>query len=240
LAPETVAIITCEHASNAVPEDCAHLFAGAQKLLNTHRAFDPGAGDLARALAQALGAPLFLGRYTRLLVDLNRSETGKGLFSRFTAGLDESQRRALVDKYHRPYRAEVEQVVKQAVARGASVIHVSCHSFTPVLRGKVRKVDVGLLYDPKREGEKALCGMLRSRILRRARGLRVRMNLPYRGWTDGLTTWLRRIFPRAYLGVELEINQALYRPGRAWEEMKKSLAGSLCETLDGFSPSARV
>jgi hypothetical protein len=40
--------------------------------------------------------------------------------------------------------------------------------------------------------------------------LRVKKNYPYRGWTDGLTTTLREQFPaKRYVGLELEVNQAL-------------------------------
>ena len=41
------------------------------------------------------------------------------------------------------------------MARGRRVIHISSHSFTPELDGKVRSADVGLLYHPGRHGEAA-------------------------------------------------------------------------------------
>ena len=33
------------------------------------------------------------------------------------------------------------------------MIHLSSHSFTPELDGKVRKADIGLIYDPARQRE---------------------------------------------------------------------------------------
>ena len=38
------------------------------------------------------------------------------------------------------------------MSRGRRVIHISSHSFTPELNGKVRRADVGLLYDPGSPG----------------------------------------------------------------------------------------
>ena len=60
-------------------------------------------------------------------------------------------------RYYRPYRVRVERLVRQAVARRRRVIHISSHSFTGELDGKVRHADVGLLYHPARRGEGELC-----------------------------------------------------------------------------------
>jgi predicted N-formylglutamate amidohydrolase len=53
-------IITCEHASNRLPEKWAHLFEGAQDVLETHRGWDPGAIQIARVDSDRLGAKLFV------------------------------------------------------------------------------------------------------------------------------------------------------------------------------------
>jgi predicted N-formylglutamate amidohydrolase len=82
------------------------------------------------------------------------------------------------------------------------------HSFTPELRGEVRNADIGFLYDPSRPGERSL-GRAWKRSLKILRSdLRVRMNYPYLGTTDGLTTSLRKLFsPDEYIGFEIEVNQ---------------------------------
>ncbi len=95
------------------------------------------------------------------------------------------------------------------------MIHISSHSFTPELNGKVRRADVGLLYDPGRRGEAELCARWKA-VARgnRAPELRVRRNYPYAGKGDGLTSHLRRRFPRgAYVGIELEVNQSIVFAG---------------------------
>jgi hypothetical protein len=79
-----------------------------------------------------------------------------------------------------------------------------------------RNADLGLLYDPARAGERALAQSLRRSLREVAPELRVRMNYPYRGTSDGIQTQLRRRFPaRAYVGLEIEVNQKHLVPGAA-------------------------
>ncbi len=210
-------MISCEHASPALPKRWARLFAGAKADLASHLGFDSGARAVARRLAAALEAPLFAGRYSRLLIDLNRSPANPRRFSRYTRHLPAAARAAIERGYYRPYRQTVEQAVAAGLARGAGVLHLSVHSFTPIFAGRVRRVDLGLLYDPGRRGEKALCRRLQHDLQVAMPGLRVRCNQPYRGTADGITRYLRRLYPEGgYLGIELEFNQAvLAAPGGA-------------------------
>jgi hypothetical protein len=59
--------------------------------------------------------------------------------------------------------------------------------------------------------------------------LRVRRNYPYAGKADGLTAYLRRLFPgAAYLGVELEVNQQCVRAPRGdWLALRRLLVDTL-------------
>jgi predicted N-formylglutamate amidohydrolase len=119
--------------------------------------------------------------------------------------------------------------VRQSVSRGRRVIHISSHSFTPKLSGKVRRADVGLLYDPVRQGEVELCARWKASLAVLAPALRVRRNYPYAGKGDGLTRHLRSRFPdHAYVGIELEINQAIvFAAGRHFKALRRVLVDSL-------------
>jgi predicted N-formylglutamate amidohydrolase len=203
-----VLFFTCEHASNRIPPPFARWFRGAKHLLSTHRGWDIGARDVAESLARTLRAPLYCGESSRLLVDLNRSLGHPKLFSRYSAGLSEETRAAIVARWWRPHRTRVERHIERLVNRGARVLHVAVHSFTPVLAGEVRNADIGLLYDPSRAVERTLCAEWQRGIA--ASGLRVRRNYPYAGKSDGFCTYLRgRFEPAAYAGIELELNQKL-------------------------------
>ena len=64
-------MLLCEHASAHLPERYAGLGLPAADRLR-HIAWDIGALELARGLADALDAPLAHATYSRLLLDLNR------------------------------------------------------------------------------------------------------------------------------------------------------------------------
>lgn len=220
-------LVSCEHAGRRVPRAWAALFAGAEGVLRSHRGWDPGALPLARRLAGSLEAPLLAATVTRLVVDANRSLHHPRLFSEFTRPLPQTERREILRSCYWPHRREVEQTIEAWIQAGARVLHLAVHSFDPTLAPEREACDVGLLYDPRRRGERALCHRWRA-ALRNEHGLRVRRNYPYRGSADGLTTHLRRRFPaRAYLGIEIEANQARLTGAVGVRRMGRALAATV-------------
>ena len=213
--PRPAVVLSCEHASNAVPARYKRLGLGSAAL-ESHIAYDIGALDVARFYARSLGCDLFEGRWSRLVVDLNRSVEHRALMAESSFGIEVPANEALSDaeklhrvrEYHEPYRRSVKDALARAVDRGGRCVHLSVHSFTPAVNGSVRNADVGLLYDPSRRNERSFA-RLWARALSTS-GLRVRLNYPYRGTADGFTRDLRTMFPASrYTGLELELNQAL-------------------------------
>ena len=238
-------IISCEHASNRVPAGLSSLFGGKEKVLASHQAYDQGAAKLARRLAKQLHGSAHLGSISRLLIDLNRSQTNrKSLFSVYTRKLPASDRELLLRKYYRPYREKVEGAVAVAIKKSKPVLHISVHSFAPVKGGRLRKADVGLLYDPARRNEKHISGFLVKLLQEKAGTLRVRRNYPYLGKTDGFTSFLRKEYSaKFYAGIEIEINQALLAPGSSvkYRQMVEILTEGIRQILrhDDFSGIAK-
>ena len=74
-----------------------------------------------------------------------------------------------------------------------------------------RDADIGFLYDPARRYERKFCREWRKKLVANKDLWRVRMNYPYRGTADGLTTYLRKKMKGTYLGIEVEINQKLFK-----------------------------
>lgn len=227
-------LFSCEHASQRIPRDYAAVARRAGRWLKTHRGYDPGTSALARFLAKQFDAPLEVGRWSRLLVELNRSLDHAQLWSEFSEVLDEGSKAAIIDSYYLPYRNAVEQHVHRIVDSGAQAVHISVHSFTPVLRGVRRTADVGLLYDPARQTESDFCARWRRVIRSLEPAVVVKMNYPYAGKADGLTTFLRgRFGPEEYLGIELELNQKYVARSRRWSALMSSVAESLKKAIDG-------
>ena len=227
-------LLSCEHASNHVPSAYRELLGERHRLLNTHAGYDIGALELAQLLAARLQAPLFAGGITRLLVDLNRSAPNRR--SPATPGLGPHQRdiaRELLARYHQPYRQQVTDCLASLLKAGP-VLHLSVHSFTPVLRGETRRADLGFLYDPGRPAEKTFCTRWRDALAgQTVLELRLRSNYPYRGVSDGLVSALRQHYPASdYLGIELEVNQSWPLGNQQrWQQLQKLLAASLGKAL---------
>ncbi|NTV11849.1 MAG: N-formylglutamate amidohydrolase [Zoogloea sp.] len=226
-------VLTCEHGGNRIPLRYAGYFAGWRTVLDSHRGYDAGAATMARDLARQLGAPVFMSRNSRLLVDLNRSLGHPRLFSQAIRAAPAAVRNEILARYYLAFRRTVEADIARAVADGGQVIHVSSHSFTPELDGVVRSADIGLLYDPSRPAEAALCKRWVACLQFVAPGLKVRRNYPYAGRNDGFTAYLRRRFTAdVYVGIELEMNQSQLLAGRRhWRRVRGLVVRSLAMAL---------
>ena len=146
-------VLSVDHASNAIPGHLADLGLGAAALAS-HIAWDPGALDLARALADMLDAPLVHPGVSRLVIDVNREprapdaivERSDGVDVPGNAGLDAAARAARVTGYYRPFHDALERLVASRV----DAVLVSVHSFEPVLGGRERPWDIGVIHDRDR------------------------------------------------------------------------------------------
>jgi predicted N-formylglutamate amidohydrolase len=227
-------LLTCEHGGNAIPATHRHLFASAEAVLASHRGWDPGSLDVARTIARVCGAPLLEVRVSRLLVDANRSPGHPRVFSTYTRALAKDARDALLARYHAPHhRAAADEA--SSLARQGDMLHLSIHSFTPSLDGRVRNVDLGLLYDPARSCERRCADALSVALSRRLPGLRIRRNAPYRGVSDGLTKVLRRkLDTERYAGLELEISQRFLVDAPGMASLGRAVAAAVAETMTVF------
>ena len=209
-------VITCEHASNHVPTD-GLVLGVPEALLRSHAAWDPGAREVATSLARAFDCPLELGRYTRLLVDLNRSPDNLeqavpalcyGVAVPANEGLTSDERRTRLQTYHAPYRVAVNAHVERAVETFGRCLTVSVHSFTPHLDPDNRRFDIGLMVDSDRAWEVDLAHRLIETLARHGRSSA--LNRPYDGKADSILSGFRERWQSpVFLGIELEINQAL-------------------------------
>jgi predicted N-formylglutamate amidohydrolase len=202
-------IVSAEHASSAVPDELARLGLAGEDLVG-HHAWDPGAEAVARRIAGAFGAPLFLGRWSRLVADLNRPasqgdavpEVSYGLVVPGNRGLSPDARARRLERYHAPYWREVIGAIERA---GPPVLHLSIHSFTPEYEGRVRRVSIGVLIDPDRPLERSIGERIVERL---SESWVAGVNEPYDGRAPALTTSCRERFDGArYAGIEIEMNQ---------------------------------
>ncbi|MCM4157351.1 N-formylglutamate amidohydrolase [Gramella sp. AN32] len=224
-------VLTCEHASNRIPKRFEKLFTAHKTVLNTHRGFDLGAYDLFKFLKTYADFSQHQ-RVSRLLVETNRSIGHPVLFSEFSKLLTSQEKESILKRYYYPYLESVTQVIAELIEEGEDVLHLSIHSFTPVLNEEKRHGDIGLLYDPSRISEKNFAIKFRNEFYHNFPSYHVRFNYPYLGKADGFPTSLRKKFPKHYLGIELEVNQKFSKNNKMDVHLKKSIKEILLKILE--------
>src|SRR5262245_31622551 len=224
-------MITCEHGGNKVPAEYSQLFRKAARTLQSHRGWDLGALDLARRLGKTFEVPVLSVTWSRLLVESNRAASNWRIWSEFTDSLGAEEKARILERYWWPHRRTVDAEIRRRIAEGNLILQVPVHSFTPVMSGIERNADIGVLYVSRRPAERAFCRQWQAILEEMHPDVRVRRNYPYLGTTDGFPTWLRRRHsPDAYVGIELEINQAMFSK-RAPSAVHRIVATSLDRLL---------
>jgi len=212
LSPERCGsfLFSCEHASNALPPDVS-VSRKDQHFLDTHWGIDIGAEAVTRHLIELTQSQGILATHSRLWLDLNRSldrtdlirlET-EGHYLSFNQQVDAREQQRRIDTVYHPFHQAYDALVKERISKQPPVLLISIHSFTPVWDGKVRTMDVGVLFDTCEELGQQLATCIAKQ------DLFVECNAPYTG-RGGLMHSVEDKGRRHQCAhLELEINQAL-------------------------------
>lgn len=205
----TQLFLSCEHGGNIIPDCYKHLFVASMDVLETHRGYDRGALPLFALIKSEFHPAFSISNETcRLLVDLNRSLHRRTLFSEWTKILPVDEKQRILAQHYYPYRRAFIDALKVSIEKGHRVLHLSVHSFTPLLNGVERQTDIGILYHPGRPWEKTFAAQWKTALNARLPHLRVRFNYPYLGKPDGHVAFHRKVYGDAqYAGIEFELNQ---------------------------------
>ena len=179
-------LVTCDHATNRVPDFVNGGSLGiAPADMTRHIAYDVGAAGVARALAKALDAPAILSDFSRLVIDPNRGEDDPTLIMKLYDGtvipanrhVSEEDAARRLNRLYRPYHTALSELA----ARRPDTVIVSVHSFTPQFRGRPpRPWHIGLLYAADTRLARPLLARLRAES-----DLCVGDNEPYGGHLPG-------------------------------------------------------
>jgi predicted N-formylglutamate amidohydrolase len=230
-------LFLCDHASNAVPQDL-ELLGLSEADFARHIAYDIGAVELTRALADLWEAPALLARWSRLVVDLNRGADDPTAVMKLSDGrvipgnrdLDRKGIEERVRRFHAPYHAAIAATIRDAAAQGTLPVLVSMHSFTPRWRGQARPWQIGILWD--RDGRLALPLLER---LRREPDIIVGDNEPYSGELENDTLY-RHGTMNGLPHVLIEVRQDLIadRAGvERWAARLKQVLGDAIQAMGG-------
>ena len=176
-------LIICDHASRHVPPEYGDLGLPAHQLAQ-HIAWDIGASQVSRRLAELLDAVAVLCGTSRLVIDCNRPlgdlasipASSDGVHVPGNANLDGAERQRRIERYFHPYHNEIDRRIQSQKRRGHPLALVSIHSFTPVMDGFQRPWHVGMLWD---QDQRLSAPVVRE--LRRDPELVVGENEPYSG-----------------------------------------------------------
>ncbi|MDU3096350.1 MAG: N-formylglutamate amidohydrolase [Bradyrhizobium sp.] len=150
-------LFTCDHYGRLLPRALGDLGLDASEL-ERHIAWDIGIAGVAEAVSRALDAHLVAQRYSRLVIDCNRSPGAPNaipmISERTTIPGNEGlthedaalRRRAIFDPYH----DRITAVLDARKAAGRPTVLVALHSFTPVYAGIARPWHIGTLYQHDR------------------------------------------------------------------------------------------
>ncbi|MFL5259795.1 MAG: N-formylglutamate amidohydrolase [Hyphomicrobiales bacterium] len=180
-------VLVCEHAGRRIPQSLGTLGL-LERDLTRHIAWDIGAEGVARNLAELLGAPLILQRYSRLLYDCNRPPDASDAIPSVSETTDipanqkltPEERLARIQEIYRPFHDALAAVLDERAAQGSTSVLVTIHSFTPIYKGVRRRLDLGILHDRDRRFADAMLAQLGS-----MKDILVRRNEPY-GPEDGV------------------------------------------------------
>jgi len=179
--PAWPVLLVCDHASGRIPARLGELGLD-ETARSQHIAWDIGAGELARALADRLRLPLVMHNYSRLVIDCNRQladptsipERSDGTVIPGNIGLDAALREERAAALFRPYHQLIEQRLAAFACAAPAIIAI--HSFTPLMDGWARPWHLGVLWD----SDARIAGPLLA-ALRAVPELVVGDNEPYSG-----------------------------------------------------------
>jgi predicted N-formylglutamate amidohydrolase len=226
--------LTCDHAGRRFPVALGTLGVGPADL-ERHIACDIGAAGVTRALSERLDATAILQRYSRLVVDCNRSPAAHDYIAvksedteipgnRHVAAADvEARTREIFTPYHEAIRAALDA---RAAARRWTVL-VAVHSCTPVYHGVWRPWHVGVLYDRDDRFARIMLDLLSE-----DGALTVGENQPYELTHDRDYSVPLHGEDRGLLHVELEIRQDLIGDADGQEAWAARLATILGRGLE--------
>lgn len=227
-------VLLCDHASNAIPAALGTL--GLDEAARArHIAWDIGAAEVTRLLAEMLDAPALLSGYSRLVIDCNRAlddptssrQISDGTIVPGNRGLDDAARGARADACYRPYHRAVTEVIEQVTARDLMPVIVSVHSCTPVMKGFERPWHIGVLSNTDRRMTDLVIAELS-----RDSALCIGDNQPYSGLDPHGYTIETHALPSGWPNALLEIRQDLIDTRHGIQHWAELIGAALRKVLE--------
>lgn len=234
-------LILCDHAENRIPSPYGTLGLTPEDL-SRHIAYDIGAAGVAEQLAQALGVPALLTRFSRLVIDPNRGlddptlvmQLSDGRIVPGNAGIEPREIEARINRYYVPYHHAIDVAIDTAIAAGKPPALLAIHSFTQAWKSVPRPWHAAVLWD---KDPRLACPLLDG--LRAVPGSIVGDNVPYSGELKGDTLY-RHGTLRGLAHALVEIRQDLIRSPEGQAEWAERLAEVMRKVIAGAELPPRL
>ena len=224
---ENQILIITDHASNYIPKEYSNLGLPDSFLIN-HIAFDIGVKELVLDLSNRLKCKVIQGKYSRLLIDLNRDLNDPTVIPEIVdrkiipgnIGLSKSELRLRVKKIYNKYHHEIDQTIKNKKVK----VILSLHSFNPIFKNKRRLLEFGILSNE----DKNLSSIIIDQL--KLQKLNVGDNKPYSGNLIGDSMYrhgLRNKLPHALIEVRNDLLSNPTKIKRVSRLLHKTIVKSL-------------
>lgn len=222
-------VIAVDHASRRIPKRLGSLGLAPAEL-ERHIAWDIGAFEVARRMAEALDAALVAANYSRLVIDCNRDPRVASSIPQVAEATEIPGNKDLSaeavaarrTQIFQPYHDRLRELLDERQRAGRPTILVAQHSMTDVFKGVRRPMHAAVLYNRDRR----FAGLVLD-ILRREPNLTVADNEPYFVSDETDYTLPRHGEARGLPHVEIEIRQDLIRDEAGQVEWAARLAQAL-------------
>ena len=207
--PSLPLLFCCDHASNLIPNQYKKLNID-DSILKSHIAYDIGAKKLTKKLTTTFNTNAILGRYSRLLIDLNRDKNhincitneSDGIKIQRNQNLSKPEKLYRIKKFYKTYHEELNITLKKMDNFFSCKTALICiHSFTPSLQNKIKRPwEIGLLFrDDKRLYKPIL------KYLSENTKYKIGKNKPYSGYEDVnyTMTYHGELEERPFISIEI-------------------------------------
>jgi hypothetical protein len=212
-------LVSCEHATCAVPGGQKALFEGCEDELHSFAGWEPGALNLAQAIASRVRTQLVHGEITRLLIDLEAGGDDRWT-PRYADQLSEPAKERFASHLWEGYRNTLRQRIEEDLRRHDCVVHVLVHTGGPESGRAILRVPEG----------NADAAAIAGRWAKAASRDGLKVAVAEGGLPGTLVAALAAAHPsNRYAPIRLEVAPGYFLDGKPlrWEECKKSLIAGL-------------
>lgn len=206
-------LITCSHATCAIPEANRELFKGSEDLVTSIEGWEPGSLNLAQGLAMKLSTPLIHGDVTRLLINIDQE--GEKRWSKISAKLPEATRDKLADRHQKKFRSTIDARLTEDFKRYENIVHLIIHT-APIADGKITFEYLGSSFAQKLSDD-AVKKLPSSEV--------DSSSLPLQGKTPFIEWMLKTYDSPKYGIIRITVSQSFFMKSvpMRWETIKKSI-----------------